>query len=262
VTDFPEAVEAVLLAGGTFDEMPPGETPPPSKGLLPIGGIPMAARTLRALHRSPAVSRVILVSSVPAEQLEHPWWQGADQVVPAGEALIDSFKAGMDAVSDQDRPAMVVVGDLPLLTAEAVSDWLERCRARREAAIWYSFLRRTNSEAAFPTVRHTYVPFREGTFCGAGFFLSRPRALTSLYQAMTRLTHARKNPWQLAGLLGWDVIFSLLSQRLTIPQAERGMSRLLDGTPCAGVETPYPEAAFNVDDVKDLMEARRYLEAT
>lgn len=260
--EFPDAVEAVVLAGGTFEDLPPGEPAPPSKGLLSIGGVPMAARTLRALRRSPAVSRVIVVSSVPREGLEHPWWRDADQVVAAGERLIDSFKAGMDAVSDQTRPAMVAVGDLPLLTSESVSDWVERCRARDDAAIWYSFVRRTVSEAAFPDIRHTYVPFREGTFCGAGFFMSRPEALGSLYQAMTDLTYARKNPLKLAGLLGWDIIASLLTRRLSIPEAERGMSRLLGGTPCAGVESPYPETAFNVDDVKDLIEARRYLEGS
>ncbi len=261
MSNFPNAVEAVLLAGGKFEDVPSGEAVPRSKGLLPIGGIPMAARTLRALHRSPAVSRVVLVSSVPAEDLEQQHWQGVDRVVPAGERLIDSFKAGVDAVADPTVPAMVVVGDLPLLTDEAVTDWLDRCRARDDAAIWYSFVRKSNSEAAFPGTRHTYVPFREGTFCGAGFFMSRPEALGPLYQAMTRLTYARKNPLKLAGLLGWGIIFSLLTRRLTVPQVERGMSRLLGGIACAGIETPYPETAFNVDDLDALLEARRYLEA-
>lgn len=261
MNSLPNAVEAVLLAGGKFEHVPPGETPPPSKGFLPIAGVPMAARTLRALRDSPAVKRVILVSSLPAEEHEGPDWDGVDQVVPAGERLIDSFKAGVDAVADPTTPALVVVGDLPLLTAESVTDWLDRCRARSEAAVWYSFMRRSNSEVAFPGVHHTYVPFREGTFCGAGFFMSRPEALTSLYQAMTDLTYARKNPLKLAGLLGWDIIIGLLLRRLTIPQAERGMGRLLGGTPCAGVESPYPETAFNVDDLEALETARQYLEA-
>ena len=46
---FPEKVGAVLLAGGQYDDMPPGEPPPKGKGLLSIGGIPMAARTLDEL---------------------------------------------------------------------------------------------------------------------------------------------------------------------------------------------------------------------
>lgn len=261
-TPFPDKVEAVLLAGGHYDDVPPGEPIPKGKGLLPIGGVPMAARALRALRRSPAISRIVMVSSVGQEELTDSCWHGVDRVVPAGERLIDSFKAGVDAVADQTSPALVVVADLPLLTAESVTDWVDRCRARQDAAVWYSFVRRGNSEAAFPGVRHTYVHFREGTFCGAGFFMSRPEALTSLYEAMTRLTYARKNPLKLGRLLGWDVVFGFLTRRLTIAQAERGMSRLLGGTSCAGIETPYPETAFNVDDVDALRQARRYLEAT
>ncbi len=257
---FPEAVEVVLLAGGTFDDLPEGEDPR-GKGLVMLAGVPMAARTLRALAGSPAVSRIILVSPVPSSELTDPCWEAVDVVVPAGERLIDSFRAGMDAVSDQDQPAMVVAGDLPLLTSEAVTDFVERCRSRQDVEIWYSCLRRTNSEAAFPGVRHTYARLAEGVFCGAGMFLSRPNSLQPLYQAMTSLTYARKAPWKLIKLLGAELILTYIFGRVTIPQAERGMSRLLGGTVCAGIETPYPESAFNVDDLETLQEARRYFES-
>jgi CTP:molybdopterin cytidylyltransferase MocA len=262
VGEFPDSVEAVLLAGGKFDDLPPGEPIPKGKGLLPVGGLPMAARALRALKASPSVSRVIMVSPVGREELSDPCWDALDEVVPAGERLIDSFKAGLEAVRDPLSPALVAAGDLPLLTAESVTDFIERCRARHEVSVWYGFLRRGNSEAAFPGVRHTYVKLVEGTFCGAGLFMSRPQALASLYQALTALTYARKNPWQLAGLLGWQTILRALFGQLAISQAERGMERLLGGTSCAGIESPYPETAFNVDDSETLKEARRYLEAT
>lgn len=257
---FPKAVEAVLLAGGTFQDLPPGEEPSRGKGLVKVGRLPMAARALRALVDSPAVSRVIMVSPVEAEELTEEYWDGVDTVVPAGERLIDSFKVGMEAVSDQDSPAMVVAGDLPLLTAESVTDFVERCRFRTQVSVWYGFLRRKNSEAGFPGVHHTYAKLAEGTFCGAGLFMSRPGALASLYQALTELTYARKNPWKLASMLGWGTIFSYLTGRLTIPEAEAGITRLLGDTPCAGIESPYPETAFNVDDAETLLEARRYLE--
>lgn len=257
---FPESVEAVLLAGGKFDDLPPGEEVPKGKGLVPVGGVPMAARTLRALKESPAVSRVIMVSPVRAEELGDTCWDAVDTVVPAGERLIDSFKVGMEAVDDMDSPAMVVAGDLPLLTAESVTDFVDRCRQRHEVSIWYSCLRKKNSEAGFPGVRHTYAKLAEGTFCGAGLFLSRPRSLPAIYQAMTDMTYARKNPAKLASMLGWSTILSYLLGRLTIPQAEAGMARLLAGTPCAGIESPYPETAFNVDDAEALLQARQYLE--
>lgn len=261
VGDFPKTVEAVLLAGGHFDELPPGESVPKGKGLVPIAGLPMAARALRALKQSPAISRVIMVSPVGRDQLTDPCWDAVDIVVPAGERLIDSFKVGLEAVKDPTEPALVAAGDLPLLTSESVTDFVERCRTRNEVEVWYGCLRKSNSEAAFPGVHHTYAKLAEGVFCGAGLFMSRPQALASLYQALTSLTYARKNPLGLAKLLGAGVIASYVTGRLSIPQAERGMSRLLGGTPCAGIETPYPETAFNVDDLETLREARKYFQA-
>ena len=118
MSSFPNGVEAILLAGGKFDDLPPGEDVPKGKGLVKVGGIPMAARALRALRESPAVSRVIMVSPVDESELTESYWEGVDVVVPAGERLIDSFKIGQDAVKDIESPSMVVAGDLPLLTAE------------------------------------------------------------------------------------------------------------------------------------------------
>ena len=260
MSSFPNGVEAILLAGGKFDDLPPGEDVPKGKGIVKVGGIPMAARALRALRESPAVSRVIMVSPVDESELTESYWEGVDVVVPAGERLIDSFKIGQDAVKDTESPSLVVAGDLPLLTAESVTDFVDRCRQRPEVSVWYSFLQKKNSEAGFPGVPHTYARLAEGVFCGAGLFLSRPKALSTLYKAMTDLTYARKNPAKLAGLLGLKTVFSYLVGSLTIPEAELGMARLFGGTPCAGIESPYPETAFNVDDSDTLLEARRYLE--
>ncbi len=261
MSDFPKSVEAVLLAGGRFEDLPEGESIPQGKGLLPVGGLPMAARALRALARSKAVSRIIMVSPVPREELSDPCWDAVDEVVPAGDRLIDSFKVGLEAVLDPTAPALVAAGDLPLLTDEAVTDFVECCRNRPSASVWYGYLRKENNEIAFPGIPRTYARFAEGTLCGAGLFMSRPKALASLYQALTDLTYARKKPWQLASLVSWKTVSLLLLGRLTIPQAEKGMERLLRGTPCAGVESRYPETAFNVDDPESLREARRYLES-
>lgn len=260
MSGFPHQVEAVLLAGGQFKDLPEGEEPPRGKGLLEIGGVPMAARALRALVESPRIRRVIMVSPVPREQLTGEGWQGVDHVVPAGERLIDSFRVGLEAVQDPDEPAMVVAGDLPFLSAEAVTDFVERCEQRSEASVWYGFLNREVSEREFPGIPHTWARLASGVYCGAGLFMSRPRSLASLYSALTSLTYARKNPVKLASLLGWGTVFSFFLGRLTVPAAERAMERLLQGTPCAGIESPFANTAFNVDDQVSLKEARRRLE--
>ncbi|MBI3930142.1 MAG: nucleotidyltransferase family protein [Armatimonadetes bacterium] len=252
---FPAQVEATLLAGGPFTA-PPGENAPRGKGLLQVGGLPMAARALRALVASPRIGRVILVSPVAEQELQDAEWEGVDAVVPAGDRLIDSFRVGLEQVTDRSQPAMVVAGDLPFLSAEAVTDYVERCEMREEFSVWYGYLRREISERIYPGIPHTWGQLREGVFCGAGLFMSRPQALDTVYAALTGLTLARKNPFRLASMLGWSPIFLYLVGQLSISRAENAMSRLL-GVPCAGVETPYAETAFNVDDAYTLEHARR-----
>lgn len=245
--------EAVVLAGGPVAL---NVTPrPEGKGLIPIGGVPMAERAVRALAGSPLVARVILVS--PLAELH---WPGVDQVVPAGESLMQSFSGGVGAVRDQESPALVVCGDLPCLTPEAVTDFIERCSRRPEADIWYGYLRRETSERVFPGVRHTWAKLADGTYCGTGMMMLRPRLVAPLEEFMRSLTHSRKNLLKLAATLGLSTVLAYATGRLTVPMAEAAGKRLFGGIPVVGIESAFAETGFNVDDDSDLAEARRRLE--
>lgn len=252
---FPDRVEAVLLAGGHLESLPEGESAPPGKGLLPIGPLPMAARTLRALVESPRIERVILVSPVDPGSLG-PEWEGADQVAPAGADLIQSLRAGLECTRDSQAPVLTVAGDLPFLSSSAVTDFLGRCAGRPEASVWYGFMRKEVSEEKFPGVRHTWARLAEGTFCGTGLVALRPQVAERMEQALKELARARKNPLRLAAILGWRTVLAFALRRLSVPLAEESARRLL-GVPCAGIESPYAETAFNVDCRETMLEARR-----
>jgi hypothetical protein len=84
----------------------------------------------------------------------------------------------------------------------------------------------------------------------------RPEVAERMQQAMRDLAGGRKNPLRLAATLGWRTILAFAFRRLTVPLAEEAAHRLL-GVPCAGIESPYPETAFNVDSPETLAEARR-----
>lgn len=252
---FPDHLEAVLLAGGQLEPLPHGERSLPGKGLLPIGTLPMAARALRALVDSPRVRRVILVSPVAREQLG-PEWEGVDEVTAAGADLLASVQAGLAHAEDPDTPVLTVAGDLPFLTGTSVTDFLDQCSRRPDASVWYGYMRREVSERRFPGVRHTWAPLVEGTFCGTGLVAMRPRVAERMQQAMGELAQGRKNPFRLAATLGWRTVLAFALRRLTVPMAEEAASRLFR-VPCVGIESPYPETAFNVDSPETLLEARR-----
>jgi molybdopterin-guanine dinucleotide biosynthesis protein A len=254
---FPRGVEAVVLAGGDVGDLEPenGERPA-GKGLILVGGVPLASRALQAVQASPRVSRVVVVSPVASHQMTGPEWSSMDASVQSGERLMDSFCRGVESVADAALPVLVCCGDMPFLSREAVTDFVERCSARPEASIWYGFLRRENSERIFPGVRHTWARLHDGTFCGTGLMMLRPSVVAPVRSAMDSLTRARKNMVYLASCLGWGTVLAYVLGRLNVTRAERAGTRIF-GVPCAGIESPFAELGFNVDDNHSLREARR-----
>lgn len=251
---FPEQVRSVVLAGGPVGnlEVEPGDKPT-SKGLLRVGGQPLAWRTFEACRQSRQASSVVVVSPRPDA------WEGAWRWAPAQESLMGSFEAGVNACQTPDQPVLVCCGDMPLLTPEAVDDFVSRCRRHPDASIWYGFLRQENSQLRFPDLPHTWARLQDGTYCGTGVMMLRPAVMPPVRQAMDNLTQARKNMFKLAGCLGWGTLLDFALGRLTVHKAERAGRRIF-GVPCAGVETPYAQLGFNVDDNASLALARRILQ--
>lgn len=252
--NFPPSVQAVVLGGGPVEELPlePGDQPL-SKGWIRVGGQPMARRTSEAVIQAQRVHAVHLV--IPGQ----PDWPGVDVCVPPQASLIGSFEAGVRSCQVEDDPVLVCCGDLPFVSPQSLDDFVLRCARRPEASLWYGFLRQENSLRRYPNLPHTWARFQDGTFCGSGVMMLRPGVMHSMRQAMERLTQARKNMFKLAGCLGWGNLFNYALGRLTVARAEKAGTRLFQ-VPCAGVETPYAELGFNIDDAASLLEARRILE--
>jgi len=251
---FPGSVQAVVLGGGPVEDLPleAGDRPL-SKGWVQVGGQPMARRTCEAVIQAHRVSAVHLV--LPGQ----PDWPGVDVCVEPESDLMGSFEAGVRSCKVEDDPVLVCCGDLPFVSAESVDDFVLRCARRPQASLWYGFLRQENSLRRYPYLPHTWARFQDGTFCGSGVMMLRPRVMHSMRQAMERLTQARKNMFKLAGCLGWGNLLNYLLGRLTVARAEKAGTSLFQ-VPCAGVETPYAELGFNIDDAASLLEARRILE--
>lgn len=254
---FEMPVDAVLLAGGLIKDLPASEPKVAGKGHIMIGDKPMSAYTLAALRQSPKIRRIVLVTPLKKEDLG-PQWEGVDEVAPAGSSLVQSLFSGLQALPSSHNPVLLAAGDLPFLTTEAVNDFLDRCAAEPNNALWYGFLDKAVSQAKYPEVRHTWVKMVEGTFCGGGLTCLRADIAETIREAMATVTAGRKNPFKLAGILGLKTLFYLLTGKLTIPMAEEAAARLLK-LPCCGIVSPYAETAYNIDDAESLEQARRRL---
>ncbi len=247
-------MDAIILAGapnsGPLREISPAQY----EAEIRIAGKPMLDYVLAALQQVPAIDRIVVVG---AETALSPELRGGPvTVISPGQSLIDSLTNGLNAISG-DQPVLVSTSDIPLLTREAVEDFLDRCR-KLDADIYYSCVAKELNEAKYPGVRRTYVKLAEGTFTGGNLALIRPRAARQSQALLQKAASLRKKPWQLCQMLGWNYLIKLVTGRLSIPEIEERVSRMLQ-LKVVGVVSPYPEVGIDVDKPSDLKLAAKVL---
>ncbi len=246
------ALTAVVLAGGPPDELVAADPSAPNKAFLDIAGTPLVARAIAPLRASARVGRIIAVA--PAAARESAALAQADDVRLDGPRIADSLRSGILGL-DAAQPVLIVTADLPVLSVAAVDAFVDAALAR-DADVVYACVEKGAHEAQFPGVPHTWARLRDGTFCGGGCVLLRPRALEPLERFLDRLGAARKNPARLAAIFGWDVVLRYAVGRLGIVNLERRASELL-GVPVAAVVCAHAEIAVNVDRPSDVALAAR-----
>lgn len=248
-------IPAVVLAGGPRDAVALLDPSAPNKAFVAIAGQTMVARTLAVLRTVPQIERIIVVAPFVSSALGD--LVDADEVRRDGARIGDSLAAGLRGLPP-DEPVLVVASDLAILTRAAVEEFLSLAQ-QRDADLAYACVERRTHAARFPDVPHTWARLREGTFCGGGCVRLRPRVLAQLDGLLERLGDARKNPFALARIFGWDVLARFAFGRLSIRAAEQRATELL-GAPVAAAVCTHPEIAVNVDRASDVALAERLIE--
>ncbi|MDI3279924.1 MAG: nucleotidyltransferase family protein [Bacillota bacterium] len=245
-------VDAVILAGadnaGPLREC----AQEPYEALISINGRPMVEYVVEAVRQAHSVGRIAVVG--PRAELEQALHGRVDLVVERGRSLVENILLGIEALAPQGK-VLLVTSDLPLLTPEAIDDFVAQC-ARRRADVYYAIVARESNEAKYPGVRRTYVRLKEGVFTGGNLVLLEPWVILQHRRLIEQAVAARKEPWQLGRLLGVRVIVKFVLNRLSIAEVEKRVQKKL-GFVGAGVISRYPEVGIDVDKPSDLELARR-----
>ena len=273
-------VPALVLAGAPNRGPLAAVSDRPYEALIEIQGRPMIAYVLDALRVAPSVGAVGIVGPVP--ELAAALELAGEQLIPPVGGLLDNLVHGarvlQEAGGDREgdgrgaprEPAgggdrlLVVTADIPLVTAAAFEDFLERCRARDAAAgppgldAFYPMVSRAASEARFPGQRRTYVHLKNGAYTGGNCVLLSPNLLLRQRELFDQAVALRKDPLGMARLLGLGFIVKFVLRRLEAADIERVVRQRL-GINGAIVEVPYAEIGFDVDKPEDLELARRLL---
>ncbi len=245
-------VDALILAGGSLKGIS-GEDKV-SKALIEIEGKPMIEYVIDVLKDCPEIGRMVVV--IPSNAPLGNWAQRVDRVLFKGGSLTENIEAGMEYLG-KDQPILVLSSDIPLITPEAIGDFLNRCLGR-ESCVYYPIISREEVEKRFPGTQRTYAALKEGTFTGGNIALIDPQVIRDNRELLERLYNLRKSPFQLVRVLGFRFILKFLLRRLTIGELEEKASHLIRTRGCA-IITPFPEIGVDVDKDSDLELVRRIL---
>lgn len=249
--------DAIILAGRSAEPDAPSAEPRfAHKALLEIGGKPMLRYVAEALRASGRVKRLILVG------LEEGEWPGAPLGLPVVYApdrgsIVDNCLAALE-VHEGDDPVVFCSTDVPLLSPEAINDFLNQCEAC-DADLCYPIVRREVMEARFPGSGRTFTRLMEGAFCGGDIFRVRPRLVQGNVEFARSLTARRKSPWRLAKIIGLGVALRFATHRLRLLDAERRVSRILGGS-CKAIPSAYAELGMDVDKPRHLEVVERAMD--
>ncbi len=239
--------DAIILAGGENSEELSKYTPHSYEALIDIAGKPMVTFVAAALAASRHVGRIFVLG--PVAELARCDFPSGTEILMSGPTIIDTIRIGMRAIS-HSRPVLVATSDIPLLTAEAVNDFLVQC-SRVDADLYYPIVPKEVNERSFPGNKRTYVRLREGVYTGGNLFLVNPAIVDQCALVAERFIAERKHPLVLCRMLGWSFVIRFLLGALCLKDVEQRVSELL-GVRGAVVKSPFPELGIDVDKPSDL----------
>lgn len=249
------AVNVVLLAGAANTGPLKEVSPVVNEALIDIGGRPMIQYVIDGLRQSEQVNRIVIVAP-PGEIEPHIRGDGLE-FVPSAGAIVDNIVVAARTLP-MDEQILIATCDIPLITGEVIDGFVNLCR-QRTAELYYPIVEKSVGEKKYPVLKRTYVNLLEGTYTGGNLFLIDPRVIERTAPRVRRFLAYRKNPWKLAGLLGYTFLLRyLLLKNLRLTELEKKVSEMwgLDG---AVIICPWPEIGIDVDKPSDLQLARAVL---
>jgi len=303
---YPEPLDAIVLAG--TDTNPRRMIDGQNKVFLEIGGRILVRRVVEALLGASTVKNIYVVG--PAERLltalegfpsEVTVVEQAGQMVTnawAAIAVSDSEMRERTGRDDPLRPILFISADIPLISFEAIDDFVGRCAFEdSESPTPYAMLvgvaDESSLKAFYPDVggegvRRPYVNFSDCRLRLANIYVGRPHELANNQFLQTGFSHRKAEKLKNVIILAWKFLsqhggwraawitlrlqatlavsgkqgrlFRWLRRYNRTEDTEKSCSDVLGG-PVRIVITPYGGLSLDVDNEEDYQVlARRFEE--
>lgn len=253
----PIKYDAFIVAGGKAPWLQ-AEYGTQCRALVQLEGKRMVDYVLEALLDSGRIERVVI--AVDAEFL--PKLEGTlppnVSLCAAGTDLSSSTVLATKELGLTSNKILGVCDDIPFITAEAVTHFLDQCQLYPDAELYYPIIPKEDCLSSFPNAKRTYATLADGTFTGGNMMLMSKELINKAQELAKEIFVRRKSPLKLCSWLGWSFILKLLLHILTIKGLEKRLSQLFN-TRCKAIITPYAAIGMDMDKPADLALAQKLL---
>jgi hypothetical protein len=213
------------------------------------------------LRAAEAVQRIVICGidrqTLAAEPQLHPFLDSRHLALITSRATPSASVLGAMEQLAPCTPLLVATADHPLLTPPLVDDFCARS-GRSGADVTVGLVPAQLVRGAFPGVRRTAVPFRDGQYCSCNLYAFLTPAAQAAPAAWMHVEQHRKQPWRIVGALGLGVTLRFLLRRLTV-DAVIDLASDHMGVRIRPIFLSQPEAGFDVDTTAQLAVAEAFL---
>lgn len=246
-------MDAIVLAGSIPEPADPlyALTKGRPKAMIPIGDRPMIAHVVAALHDAKEIEKVLVVGlDDPADQQMLAACDIA-KFLPDQGSMVANGMAGLEWLAENRPDTTVVMGcssDIPHLAGFMIDELIDLCRPF-DRLLYYPVIKRSLMEARYPTAARTFATLKGGLeLAGGDVFILQKAFLHTDHSLWEKLTGARKNPLEIARIIGWGTLLKLVFNQLSLEEAASLGGRILGSDrPIGIVFPPFAELGMDAD---------------
>ncbi len=247
-------MDVIVLAGEKKDISNNSSEERVNKAFYKIKDKYMIEYVVETLRKSSQINRIAVVG--PKDKLEQAIGYMVDNIIEGTDSIVSNILLALECFP-ADKEILIVTSDIPMITKEAIEDFIERCR-QKDVDLCYSIVDKKVNDMKYPGVRRTYARLWEGQFTGGNVFYFNPVIKDKCKDFVEKMLDYRKSPTKMARVLGFGFLLRLALGILTINAIQRKCETLL-GIRGAAIISPYAEIGNDVDRLSDLELIEKYM---
>lgn len=249
-----EQIGIVILAGGSIPEDMAGLTQVVNKALIKLNNKEVITFIVDALKNSQYInlSNSVLVGDENIFSFLKPL-----KVIPSKDNILENVLEGINYLNTLSR-ILIITADVPLVTGAMIDEFIRECQ-KSTAHFYYPIIPESEILKKFPDAKRTYAKIKEGKFTGGNFVLVDPIIFKSNADLFKEVINNRKSPFKLVKQLGILFLIKLIMGRLSIPDVENRIKKILNGLIFKAILFNYAEVGMDIDKKEDLVSIENYL---